>query len=549
MPVTRRDFIRGGVAAFTVSFTAPAFLNDIARAQGARSRSLVVVYLGGWQRCAEHRGAVSGSVLLQPSTDDCGSGGTGPADRERLERPLARPASAGSPGCAASSTKAGLPIIQRTGYQNSSRSHFQGFDIWGTANPSQPTCDRVAGSLPRIGSERCAVRLVHDARSAAGAALARDERAGHRRCAQVRLRQPEQRSRGAQRASSGDADRIARARSTGRISPLSTAPRRALSRHSIEWRRSPPTPARWRTRTMDSRSRCAPWRVRSFAAPARGCIGCRPAGTTRMPVRAPRAAAPTPTLMGTFGDGVAAFYNDLRNQGLLSDTLVLQFSEFGRRISENGSAGTDHGAAAVMMAMGGGVRGGIYGTARSLDPDPATRRSRTTEGTCATKPTSARSMHACWTTGSARAPRRFSGVTSARARRRSCRAASRGSELGIGGSGPDPRSVQGSSAIDVSQRRLQRRIAKDEAALARHVGQHALAAEDQRVGHLAEREAQSERRRPQPRRTTEHAPKRSRELFVRDRRRRCHVQCARHCRCRERPSHHRRPSRRRESTR
>ena len=75
-------------------------------------------------------------------------------------------------------------------------------------------------------------------------------------------------------------------------------------------------------------------------------------------------------LMGTFGDGLLAFYNDLRNQGLLNDTLVLQFSEFGRRISENGSRGTDHGAGGVMMAIGGAVRGGIYGTAPSLDPNP-----------------------------------------------------------------------------------------------------------------------------------------------------------------------------------
>ena len=45
--VTRREFIRGGVAAFTVSFTAPEFLCDLARAQGARSRSLVVLYLSG----------------------------------------------------------------------------------------------------------------------------------------------------------------------------------------------------------------------------------------------------------------------------------------------------------------------------------------------------------------------------------------------------------------------------------------------------------------------------------------------------------------------
>ena len=76
-------------------------------------------------------------------------------------------------------------------------------------------------------------------------------------------------------------------------------------------------------------------------------------------------------LMTTLNDGLLAFYQDLSNQGLLTDTLVLQFSEFGRRISENGSLGTDHGAASVMMAFGGQVRGGIYGTAPSLSPDPA----------------------------------------------------------------------------------------------------------------------------------------------------------------------------------
>src|SRR5206468_9306128 len=71
-------------------------------------------------------------------------------------------------------------------------------------------------------------------------------------------------------------------------------------------------------------------------------------------------------LMATLNDGLFAFYTDLQRQGLLGDTMVLQFSEFGRRISENGSAGTDHGAASVMMVMGGAVRGGIYGTAPNL---------------------------------------------------------------------------------------------------------------------------------------------------------------------------------------
>jgi uncharacterized protein (DUF1501 family) len=72
--------------------------------------------------------------------------------------------------------------------------------------------------------------------------------------------------------------------------------------------------------------------------------------------------------MGTLGDGVGAFYSDIRNQGLAADTTIVVFSEFSRRISENGSAGTDHGAAGVMMVLGGSVRGGLYGTAPQLSP-------------------------------------------------------------------------------------------------------------------------------------------------------------------------------------
>jgi uncharacterized protein (DUF1501 family) len=75
-------------------------------------------------------------------------------------------------------------------------------------------------------------------------------------------------------------------------------------------------------------------------------------------------------LMGTLNDGLLAFYNDIRGQGLLGDTLLLTFSEFGRRINENGSAGTDHGAGSLMMAIGGRVNGGFYGTAARLNPDP-----------------------------------------------------------------------------------------------------------------------------------------------------------------------------------
>src|SRR5207249_2897743 len=47
MKVTRRQFVKGGVAAFTVTFAAPEFLSDVARAQGASARNFVVLYLSG----------------------------------------------------------------------------------------------------------------------------------------------------------------------------------------------------------------------------------------------------------------------------------------------------------------------------------------------------------------------------------------------------------------------------------------------------------------------------------------------------------------------
>ena len=76
-------------------------------------------------------------------------------------------------------------------------------------------------------------------------------------------------------------------------------------------------------------------------------------------------------LMNTLDGGLKAFYDDLSAQGLLNNTVILVYSEFGRRITENGSAGTDHGAGGNMMVLGGLVRGGLYGTAPNLNLDPA----------------------------------------------------------------------------------------------------------------------------------------------------------------------------------
>src|SRR4051794_41897779 len=47
MKVTRREFFKGGIAAFTVTYAAPEFLSDVALAQGATARNLVILYLSG----------------------------------------------------------------------------------------------------------------------------------------------------------------------------------------------------------------------------------------------------------------------------------------------------------------------------------------------------------------------------------------------------------------------------------------------------------------------------------------------------------------------
>jgi len=60
-------------------------------------------------------------------------------------------------------------------------------------------------------------------------------------------------------------------------------------------------------------------------------------------------------------DALANFQTDLTAHGKADDVLLITWSEFGRRVKENGSQGTDHGDGGAMLAMGGRVKGGIYG--------------------------------------------------------------------------------------------------------------------------------------------------------------------------------------------
>jgi uncharacterized protein (DUF1501 family) len=71
-------------------------------------------------------------------------------------------------------------------------------------------------------------------------------------------------------------------------------------------------------------------------------------------------------LLGELSGAVTAFYQDVAARGHGDRVLVLTFSEFGRRAKENGSSGTDHGAAAPMLLVGGRVKAGVHGAHPSL---------------------------------------------------------------------------------------------------------------------------------------------------------------------------------------
>ena len=367
MAITRREFVRGGVAAFTVSFAAPAFLCDLARAQGRSRRNLVVLYLSGGndalsmvvpyndpQYYARRPTiAIPAGSVLQIGSDRAGHAlGLHP----RLD------------GLRSIFNAGRLALIQRTGYENSSRSHFEGTDIWSTGDPRSPqgngwlgryldtlpspidplTAWSTTGVIPRtLQANRVGVPSIPAAQGYAFAApntgaevqFARDSAV--RISSHVPVEQPHLAFVNASaQAAFATLDRVAQ---VGTYVPTVAYPNNGFA-----------------------------LALRTIAGAIVKGVGTKvfwvqTGGYDTHAAQNPNQANGSYTgLMTTLNDGLFAFYNDLLNQGLLGDTLVLQFSEFGRRINENGSQGTDHGAASVMMAMGGGIRGGIYGTAPNL---------------------------------------------------------------------------------------------------------------------------------------------------------------------------------------
>ena len=369
MNFSRRQFVKGGVTAFTFGFAAPQIMCEIAFAQGIRSRNLVVVYLGG--------GNDSLSTVI-PYNDSF----------YRSRRPtLAIPAgNVLQIGRDSSNVELGLhprllglksifdggrlAIVQRTGYANQSRSHFTGFDIWGTASVQNTSgtgwlgryLDTIANPDPlvawntqretprplmadRVGVPAITSPAAYQFSSVNGGAEALNERS-----AQLRI------------SSHLPVDRphLAFVNSTtqGAMSTLDRVATVATYRPAVAY------PNNGFAQALQAVAGAMNKQIgtKVFWVQTGGYDTHASQGTN---------AGAYVNLMNTLDGGLKAFYDDLNSQSMLNDTLVLIYSEFGRRISENGSQGTDHGAGGNMMLIGGLVRGGLYGTAPNLSMDPA----------------------------------------------------------------------------------------------------------------------------------------------------------------------------------
>jgi uncharacterized protein (DUF1501 family) len=71
-------------------------------------------------------------------------------------------------------------------------------------------------------------------------------------------------------------------------------------------------------------------------------------------------------LLAQLADGIANMFNLLKPGGNDQRVLVMTFSEFGRRVQENNSKGTDHGAASCLFVTGPALKGGVVGEHPSL---------------------------------------------------------------------------------------------------------------------------------------------------------------------------------------
>ena len=248
-----------------------------------------------------------------------------------------------------------LAIVLGLGYPDPNRSHFRSIDIWNTASSS----DRVlaTGWIARaFAPDRPPRSLAADAIVIGNDDLGPLAGLGMRT---IVINDPRQFARAA------DAP----------ATPVSTAAPSAAARHLAEVEGDTLHAARMIRETLGR----TPSFATEFPATELGrhmqAAAALLAGGLQVPVikltlggfdTHTDERARQPRLLEELAGALAAFRDAMKEQGLWDRVLVVTYSEFGRRVEENGSGGTDHGTAAPQFVLGGAVSGGLVGRQPSL---------------------------------------------------------------------------------------------------------------------------------------------------------------------------------------
>jgi uncharacterized protein (DUF1501 family) len=363
--LSRRDFLRDSTL-IALTPTVPAFLAQTARAARPERdrRVLVVIQLDGGN---------DGINTVVPFADDGYA-----KNRSRLRLPAGRLVRVNDQvGLHPAMTDAGkllesgrLAVVPGVGYPNPNRSHFESMAIWQTARFDEEERNNLGwlgraldrGSLPRgvpaavyVGPGLLPVALR--GRKSVASAMTRPEDF---------LLVPEARPGQAADGPAPANDLAAFVRRSA-LDAYATADRmHDVFRVKDDGARYPATELARQLRLMAGVLK-ADAGTRVFYA--------RQAGYDTHAAQLNAHAE----LLRELAEAVHAFLDDLGHAKLADRVVVLTFSEFGRTVKENASAGTDHGTAGPVFLAGPGVKAGLVGRAPSLlDLDPKVGDLRTT---------------------------------------------------------------------------------------------------------------------------------------------------------------------------
>ena len=371
---TRRGFLRTGVTLASCAVTAPWFVHSaasvLAQSSGGLSsvpgvpdeRILVVLQLGGGNDGLNTVAPVDMGAYhnARPTI------GIRAAEAHRLDQRQPIGLHPRLAGLKSLYDEGSLSVIQGVGYPNPNRSHFKSMDIWHTAD----TSGVGQGWLGTYFDNQCKGEPNPD--PAMGLSIGRKAPLAMegREVRPLTFESPELYRRAG--ADDGAANNMyARAiQPSTDLDPSSPAAylmrtamdaqlSSAMIRNAVD--RQPetefPRSDLGRQLAMVAGMIAAGMRTRVYYVTMSGFDTHAGQGGTR---------GAHANLLGQFGDALKAFYAELKVQRSDSRVLTMCFSEFGRRVGQNASGGTDHGAAAPMFLAGPMVRAGVLNEHPSL---------------------------------------------------------------------------------------------------------------------------------------------------------------------------------------